>query len=73
MNAQSSEDIETDMRAEYDFSKGVRGKYASALREKGIRFGNTTPMALSLKRVSWGKRPSPLRRMCGSTSLVHRL
>jgi hypothetical protein len=35
MNKQASDEGETDMRAEYDFSGGVRGKYAAALREEG--------------------------------------
>jgi hypothetical protein len=35
MNKQASDSNETDMRAEYDFSGGVRGKYAAALREGG--------------------------------------
>lgn len=36
MSKQASDDIETDMRAEYDFSGGVRGKYAATLREEGF-------------------------------------
>jgi hypothetical protein len=35
MNKQASDGNETDMRPEYDFSGGVRGKYAAALREEG--------------------------------------
>ena len=35
MNKQASDEGETDMRAEYDFGGGVRGKYAAALREEG--------------------------------------
>jgi hypothetical protein len=35
MNKQTSDSDETEMRAEYDFSGGVRGKYAATLREEG--------------------------------------
>ncbi len=43
MNKQASDINETDMCAEYDFTGGVRGKYAAALREEGytIREYNT--------------------------------
>ena len=34
MSTQTSE-TDTDMRPEYDFSEGVRGKYAATLREEG--------------------------------------
>ena len=35
MNKQASDVDETDMNPEYDFSGGVRGKYAATLREEG--------------------------------------
>lgn len=35
MNKQASNIDEADMRPEYDFSGGVRGKYAATLREEG--------------------------------------
>jgi hypothetical protein len=35
MNNQASDSNEAEMRAEYDFTGGVRGKYAAALREDG--------------------------------------
>jgi hypothetical protein len=35
MIKQASDESEPDMRAEYDFSEGVRGKFAAALREEG--------------------------------------
>jgi len=35
MNKQAYENGETDMRPEYDFTEGVRGKYATTLREEG--------------------------------------
>jgi hypothetical protein len=43
MNKQASDVDETDMRSEYDFGGGVRGKYAATLRAEGytIREYNT--------------------------------
>ncbi len=35
MNKQAPDSSETDMRPEYDFSRGARGKYAASLREEG--------------------------------------
>jgi len=35
MNKPTSDVNETEMRSEYDFSGGVRGKYAAALHEEG--------------------------------------
>ena len=35
MNKQASDTDETEMRPEYDFSGGVRGKYAATLRDEG--------------------------------------
>jgi hypothetical protein len=35
MSKQTSDSDETGMRAEYDFSGGVRGKYAAPLRNEG--------------------------------------
>ena len=35
MIRQAPDESEPDMRAEYDFSGGVRGKYAATLREEG--------------------------------------
>ena len=43
MNTQASDVDEADMRSEYNFGGGVRGKYSAALREEGysIREYNT--------------------------------
>jgi len=35
MSKKTFETTDDDMRSEYDFSGGVRGKYAQALREQG--------------------------------------
>ncbi len=71
--AKSDAIVDDELRTEYDFSGGVRGKHHKVLREDGyIVRVSTTMMAQLLSVASPAREWSRLNRMFTSTFRIHR-